>query len=61
MKFPIDVVFAARDGRVVKVRAAVPRGRIAVAWGAFAVIELAAGEAGRAGLRRGDRVELVAR
>ena len=60
MRFPIDVIFAARDGRVVKVRPAVPRSRIAFAWGGFAVIEMAAGEAARAGLTVGDRLEVVA-
>jgi uncharacterized membrane protein (UPF0127 family) len=56
MRFPIDILFAARDGRLVRVRARVPRRRIALAWGAFAAIELAAGEADRAGLRPGDQV-----
>jgi uncharacterized membrane protein (UPF0127 family) len=58
MRFPIDVVFAARDGRVLKIRPRLPRGRIALAWGGFAVIEMAAGEAARAGLLRGDVLEL---
>jgi len=56
MRFPIDLVFAARDGRVMKIRAAVPARRIAVALGAFAVIEMAAGAADRAALRPGDRL-----
>ena len=60
MRFPIDVIFAARDGRVVKVRPALPRSRIAFAWGGFAVIEMAAGEAARAGLAVGDRLDVVA-
>src|SRR5687767_13464003 len=43
MRFPIDVVFIRRDGRVVKyVRNVVP-GRITAAWGAFAVLEFAVG------------------
>ena len=43
MQFPIDVIFIRRDGRVVKrVRHVVPR-RIAWAFGAFAVLEFAAG------------------
>ena len=58
MRFPIDAVFAARDGRVLKIRPRLPRGRIALAWGGFAVIEMAAGEAERAGLERGDVLEL---
>jgi uncharacterized membrane protein (UPF0127 family) len=36
MRFPIDVVFAARDGRVVKLRHAMPTGRLAFSWKAFA-------------------------
>jgi uncharacterized membrane protein (UPF0127 family) len=56
MRFPIDLVFAARDGRVVKVRAAVPARRISVGLGAFAVIEMAAGAAERSAVRRGDRL-----
>jgi uncharacterized membrane protein (UPF0127 family) len=58
MRFPIDIVFAARDGRVLKIRSAVPKGRIAFAWGGFAVIEMAAGEATRAGLQTGDVLAL---
>jgi uncharacterized membrane protein (UPF0127 family) len=56
MRFPIDLVFAARDGRVMKIRAAVPARRIVVGLGAFAVIEMAAGTAGRSALRTGDRL-----
>ena len=56
MRFAIDLIFAARDGRVLKVRPAVPARRIAVALGAFAVIEMAAGAAERSALRPGDRL-----
>jgi uncharacterized membrane protein (UPF0127 family) len=56
MRFPIDIVFVARDGRVVKISRAVPAWRMAAAWGGYAVIELAAGGAGRAGIKPGDRV-----
>src|SRR5262245_3854481 len=45
MRFPIDIVFLTRAGRVLKVREAVPARRIAVAFRAFAVLELAAGSA----------------
>src|SRR5687768_12329149 len=45
MRFPIDILFMARDGRVLKVRRAVPARRIAGSWRAFAVVELAAGQA----------------
>ena len=56
MQFPIDVVFIRRDGRVVKcVRDLVPR-RITAAWGAFAVLEFAAGSEGVAATRPGDQL-----
>jgi uncharacterized membrane protein (UPF0127 family) len=58
MRFPLDLVFLARDGRVVKTSAAVRPWRIRVAWRAFAVVELPAGIVGRSGTRHGDVVEL---
>jgi uncharacterized membrane protein (UPF0127 family) len=45
MRFPIDVVFVARSGRVLSVRRAVAPFRLAFRMGAFAAIELAAGSA----------------
>lgn len=59
MKFPIDVVFAARDGRVVKIASRVRPWRIAVGWGAYAAIELPAGTAERCGLLVGDRLRIA--
>jgi uncharacterized membrane protein (UPF0127 family) len=58
MRFPIDIVFLTRAGRVVKVRESVPARRIAIALRAFAVVELAAGCAARKGLRTGDVVSV---
>lgn len=58
MRFAIDVAFVAKDGRVVKVRAAVPPRRIAVAWRAFAVIELPAGALERSDTKAGDRLRI---
>jgi uncharacterized membrane protein (UPF0127 family) len=58
MRFPIDILFTARDGRVLKVRRAVPRGRIAGAFGGFAVVELPAGEAAASGTEPGDTLEV---
>jgi uncharacterized membrane protein (UPF0127 family) len=58
MRFPIDVVFAARDGRVVKVSHAVKPWRLALAMAAFCVIELPAGTAAQCETRAGDRLEL---
>jgi uncharacterized membrane protein (UPF0127 family) len=59
MRFSIDVVFVARDGRVVKVRAAVPPWRITGALRAYAVVELPAGTLERTETRRGDRLIVV--
>jgi uncharacterized membrane protein (UPF0127 family) len=59
MRFPIDVVFVSRDGRVVKIVEHLPAWRVAASLRAFAVIELPAGTLRRSGLARGDRVVVV--
>jgi uncharacterized protein len=59
MRFAIDILFVARDGRVLKVRRAVPPSRIAGSLRAFAVIELAAGGIGESGTVAGDLIEIV--
>jgi uncharacterized membrane protein (UPF0127 family) len=61
MRFPIDVVFIARDGEVVKVVPAVKPWRMSSARGAKAVLELPAGEAERRGIRPGMRLDLSSR
>jgi uncharacterized membrane protein (UPF0127 family) len=53
MKFVIDVIFAARSGRIVKLRREMPPGRISGAFGAFATIEMVGGSIERAGLTVG--------
>src|SRR3954462_7825469 len=58
MRFPIDVVFLARDGEVLKVADRVPPWRTAAAKGAKLVVELPAGEAVRRGIRVGTAVAL---
>lgn len=58
MRFPIDILFVSRDGRVIKVRQAVPPRRIAGAWRGFAVIECAAGQLEGSGTRAGDSIEV---
>jgi uncharacterized membrane protein (UPF0127 family) len=58
MRFAIDILFVSREGRVLKVRHAVPKRRIAGAWGGFAVIEMAAGSLERSDTRPGDQLEL---
>jgi uncharacterized membrane protein (UPF0127 family) len=56
MRFAIDVVFIAREGEVLKVAERVPPWRTTSAKGAKAVLELGAGEAGRRGIRVGERL-----
>jgi uncharacterized membrane protein (UPF0127 family) len=60
MKFAIDVIFVARDGRVLSTRRALPPWRIAIAWRAMAVVELGAGAIERSDTRAGDVLELNA-
>ena len=59
MRFAIDVLFAARDGRLVKAHHAVRPWRVALGLGAFAAIELPAGTAALAGVRPGDLIVLT--
>jgi len=59
MKFPIDIVFAGRDGRVLKVRPRVGPWRMTGALRGFAVIELPSGSAQLADVRVGDVLEVV--
>src|SRR4051812_11685286 len=59
MKFAIDLLFVARAGRVVKARSAVAPWRMSAAWGAHAVIELAAGTLHRSVVQAGDRITVV--
>ena len=56
MRFPIDVAFCARDGRVLRVRTMRP-GRVSpVVWRARFVVEATAGAFERWGVRRGTMV-----
>jgi uncharacterized membrane protein (UPF0127 family) len=61
MRFAIDVLFVAGDGRVLKIYPALPAWRIAFAFRAFAAIELPAGSAAASDTRPGDRVVLARR
>jgi len=56
MRFPLDIIGVTRDGTVVKCRSNVPPRRVVMAWSAFAIVELGAGELARAGLSVGDRL-----
>jgi hypothetical protein len=53
MRFAIDAVFVDKENRVVKVAAEIRPWRAAACRGARAVLELAAGEAERRGIRPG--------
>ena len=57
MRFPIDVVFVAKNGEVMKVAPNVGAWRMRSCRRAFAVLELAAGEAERRGITVGDRID----
>ena len=57
MRFPIDIVFVSRSGRVLKVKPAVGPWRMVMRFGAFAVMEFAAG--GASGLEAGHQLELT--
>ena len=56
MRFPIDVVFVGRDGRIVRVVDRLVAGRIAFARSTASVVELAAGAAARLGLEAGQQL-----
>jgi uncharacterized membrane protein (UPF0127 family) len=57
MRFPIDVVFLSRSGEVLKVSAEVGPWRARSCRGAYAVLELTAGESERRGVAVGDHIE----
>jgi uncharacterized protein len=60
MRFPIDALFVNREGLVVHVVRNMPPWRMAAAWRAHAVIELAAGTLDARDVRIGDRMYLAA-
>jgi uncharacterized membrane protein (UPF0127 family) len=59
MRFAIDAVFLDADDRVLRVAADLRPWRVAGCRGARAVVELAAGECARVGLREGDTLVLT--
>lgn len=59
MRFPIDLAFVDRGGRVVKTCRAVKPWRVAAAFRAYAVIELAAGSLAHCETVPGDRLAIV--
>jgi uncharacterized protein len=58
MRFPIDAVWVDRDLSVVGVSPDLRPWRAAACKGAKGVVEVAAGEAARRGVRPGDRLAL---
>ena len=54
MRFPIDIAFVEKDGRILKIRKRLPAWRMAAAWGAYAVVEMAAGSFEVAATGTGD-------
>jgi uncharacterized membrane protein (UPF0127 family) len=59
MRFPIDVAFVARDGRVLKIRHAVAPWRIAADLRAHGVVELPAGTCARCDTVAGDVLSIL--
>jgi uncharacterized protein len=58
MKFPIDVLFLDRKRKVVKIRAQMPRWRMAACLWAHSVLELPSGTAAATNTTAGDQLEL---
>jgi len=58
MKFPIDVLFLNKKRKVVKIREAMPRWRLALCLWAHSVLELPSGTAAATATTSGDQLEL---
>ena len=59
MRFPIDILIASRDGRVVRAAENVPGRRIVGSWRGFAVVEMRSGALAASQTRPGDIISLV--
>jgi uncharacterized membrane protein (UPF0127 family) len=59
MRFPIDIVFARRDGIIVKTSSRVPPWRLAARLGGYAVIELPPGVVDQSCTQAGDVLVVV--
>jgi len=57
MKFPIDVLFLDKKRKVLKIRAAMPRWRLAACLWAHSVLELPSGTAAATKTTAGDQLE----
>jgi uncharacterized membrane protein (UPF0127 family) len=58
MRFPLDLLFVDRSGRVLKAAVDVRPWRVRLHWRAFAVVELRVGVLARTGTMCGDVVEV---
>jgi uncharacterized membrane protein (UPF0127 family) len=61
MRFPIDVLFVARDGRITKIVDRLGAWRAAASFSAFATIELGAGSIDTLDVTVGDRLAFKAK
>jgi uncharacterized protein len=61
MRFPIDVAFVTRDGRIVKTYASLKPWRMAAAFSAYAVVELPSGTLERSETTVGDVLSIELR
>lgn len=61
MKFSLDVLFVAKDGRVLKVRTDLRPWRMAMAFRSFAVVEMTAGSLLASDTRVGDHLAVIAK
>ena len=61
MRFPVDAVFLDEQGLVLRMVPRLPPWHAAMQRGARSVLELAAGECGRVGIRPGVRIEVQPR
>lgn len=59
MQFSIDVAFVARDGRILRTRSTLQPWRMAIAFGAYAVVELPTGVLAATDTRPPDRLQLA--
>jgi uncharacterized membrane protein (UPF0127 family) len=59
MQFPIDVVFVAKDGKILKITRDMGRGRVAASLRAFATIEVRAGTVELIGVKSGQILEVL--
>ena len=57
MKFPIDVLFLDKKKKVLKIKPAMPRWRMAISLFAHSVLELPSGRAAETQTRPGDQLE----